>query len=1169
MLTMPKLSVHLLGSFQVLLDGELLTGFATDKVRALLAYLAVDAARPHRREMLMGLLWPEYPQSKARQSLRQTLARLRQASGDDRESRTPFFLANRETLRLNPESEHWSDVATFTALVESCKGHQHRSLAGCFLCLQRMQEMVDLYRGDFLDEFFLEDSEPFEEWVLLTREWLHREVVLALAHLADYHERRGDCAQARAKTWRQIELDPWREESHRRLMRLLAVDGQRSAALAQYAACQRSLAEDLGVEPAESTTALYAQIRDAERFGLDFQSRRTPGPAPFHVELPAMHAPFVGRTAELTALAEKLCAPQCRLVTVVGSGGVGKTRLALRTAEDQVGLFDHGVAFVSLAAVSAPELLVLAIADALGFTMQGKQDPAAQLLERLSDVELLLVLDGFEHLLEGAVLLADILRHAPGVILLVTSRERLRLQEEWVYVLEGLTYPADELPVPENPDIFGALALFRQRATQADHRFTFSEKELPHIVRICRLVEGMPLGVELAAAWTPDYSCAEMAQAIAGNLDALTSPLRNVSARQRSVRATFEYSWNRLAAGERSAFEKLSVFRGGFSAAAARQVLGVSETQIRTLINKSLLREVSSSRYGIHELLRQFAAEKLVASQDERLWRDGHCAYYAAFLLARQEGLQKRRDRDVLEEIEREMGNIHLAWNWALAQARWENLAQSLASVWFYFLIRGPFQAGAALFERAAHRLRAWLEARSRPAPQAQLLLARLLVAQARFHTRLGLHVQAAEVAQAAAELAQQIAAPGVIAAAYVEWGEALWRQGAYEESRRKLARALEMAREAERVDIEAESLRHTGNTYLMVGSFEQALSYYRPAVQLCHEIGDRLGEAAALDNTACIATHLGRYDEARKYNEQTLSIYREIGDHLNEASGLVNLGELARLAGDFGRARVYYQESLTRFRSVGARSGEAIALSDLGMFLGYLGDHERAMDYCNQSLLIRRAAGDQRGEAIVLSALGLISHYRGDNEASLTYCRAALEIAESLGDRLRQSRTLTRMGHAWLGLVRNTADSRSRRESLVAATAAYRRVLAIRQEMGQTALPLEVTAGLASVSLEAGNLAPAQAHVEEILDSLNASTTEPGAGLAGAADPFCVYLICYQVLREAEDPRALDVLGTAHALLQKLAATIDDGRLRRSFLEVMPAHREIRDAWQRKDERA
>lgn len=258
---MALLSLSLLGPLQVTLVGTPVVSFESDKVRALLFYLAVEADRAHRREVLAGLLWPEQPERIARHSLSQALFNLRQVIADQRAT-PPYFWITRETIQFNTASEHWVDTAVFSELLVACDHHRHQS--ACIACAGRLERAVGLYRGSFLQEFSVAGSVAFEEWAHLKRERLHRQMIDALGQLTGYYERHGAYPQARRSVWRQLELDAWREEAHRALMRLLMLDGQRSAALAQYETCRRALAADLGVEPDPETIALYERIQAAE-----------------------------------------------------------------------------------------------------------------------------------------------------------------------------------------------------------------------------------------------------------------------------------------------------------------------------------------------------------------------------------------------------------------------------------------------------------------------------------------------------------------------------------------------------------------------------------------------------------------------------------------------------------------------------------------------------------------------------------------------------------------------------------------------------------------------------------------------------------------------------------------------------------------------------------------
>ena len=614
---MAHLSVHSLGSLHVTLDGNPVTGFESNKVRALLIYLAVESDRPHSREALAGFLWPNQPERSARHNLSQALSNLRQAIRDD-EAASPFLQVTRRTVQFNPESDHWLDVATFSTHVAASETHTHHRLETCEACIQQLEQAVELYQGSFLAGFFVDESVPFEDWTLLLRERFHRLALDALYHLAKHHERRRDYDRARRYARRQIEMDPWREEAHQQLMRLLARSGQRSAALQQYETCRRILAGELNVEPHQETTALYERILAAGRVRPH--------------NLPDQPTPFVGREEELTEIAERLEDPTCRLLTLVGPGGTGKTRLAIQAATESLDAFLQGVYFVPLSPVSSAKFLVSTVADALGFQFRGPSggEPTAQLVDYLREKELLLVMDSFEHLLQETELLTDILHSAPHVKILVTSRERLNLRAEWLLEVQGLTYPRDEQTARAQE--YNALKLFLQNVRRVRGDFVLSEETQPYVVRICRLVEGMPLGIELASASVRMFSCEQIAEEIQRDIDFLTTSLRDVPKRHRSMRAVFDHSWNLLSKTEREVFCKLSVFRNGFRREAAKKVARATLPILGALVDKSLLRQTPSGRYNVHELLRQYAAEKLdqtPALKKKSLSR--HSSYYADF----------------------------------------------------------------------------------------------------------------------------------------------------------------------------------------------------------------------------------------------------------------------------------------------------------------------------------------------------------------------------------------------------------------------------------------------------------------------------------------------------------------------------------------------------------
>ncbi len=1156
-----RLSISLLGHFQVSLDGEPVTEFATDKARALLAYLVVEAECPHSRDTLAGLLWPEQPQRKARHNLRQALSYVRQAI-QDRDKERPFLLVSRQTVQFNRQSEYWLDVAALDDLVTACRTHRHRRLEVCRSCMRRLEQAVALYRGGFLQQFFLQDSASFEEWALLKREWLHRQVAQALSCLAAYHERRRDYALARQYAWRLVELDAWREEAHRQLMRLLALDGQRSAALAQYETCRRVLEQELGVSPTAETLALYRRIRDGEPEGggaaLFPQSAARLGNWQ-----PAL-TPFIGREQELTELADLLVDPDCRLLSLIGPGGIGKTRLALQAAADQVGAFAHGICMVPLAGVSAPELIGPQIVDVLGLSWYGQQTLQEQLLNYLRDKEMLLVLDSMEHILEGGDLLAQILWRAPAIVILVTSRERLNLQEEWIYQVEGLGYPAGAPDLSGEPvdglTDWDAIDLFLQSARRTNHRFALTDVTAPHIVRICQLVAGMPLGIELAAASVSVRAVTEIAQEIARNLDVLSTTWRNVPERHRSMRATLAYSWSLLSEQEQRLFTKLTIFIGGFERKAAEQVTDATSAMLQALVYKSLLQRRDATRFQIHPLLRQYGIEKLTGdSQMHTVVQVRHCAHYIDLVEAYQAELTGAHSSHALSIIRKEIENIKAAWCFATSREDFAALERGVVGLSHFYLLRGPFQEGCDLIQGAVDKVRPWADLGAPPAPL-KVTLAKLLVERARLLNAQALYPQAISTAQEALgwipdgqactgetsagrqkkDLDARVLM-GLKATAHLIWGQALRLQGNYMTARGHLERALTLACGASRQDIEAESLRSLGHTDFQRGDLDEAEGYYRQALSIYEQLGNRKGEGAVLNGFGSVGYLRGDHAKAQLYLEQALEIYRELSDLWGESKLLNNLGNCCAVQGDYTVAEAYYERALDINRTVGNRRGESIALNNLAALYWSEGGYADAWACYEQALRIGRDIGDQQGEAETLCNLSLLAYLRGDCAVALDYGQQALSLSRDLGDRPNQAYALTRLGmvHAEQGRFSQAAT-------------AYHRALTLRLALDGPHIVMETRAGLARLHVLQGELEQAQAQVEHILSHLRTNT------LDGTDEPFRIYLTCYRVLQANRDPRATDLLGTAYHLLQAQAAKIKDPTWRRSFLENVDVHREI-----------
>jgi predicted ATPase/DNA-binding CsgD family transcriptional regulator len=412
--------------------------------------------------------------------------------------------------------------------------------------------------------------------------------------------------------------------------------------------------------------------------------------------LPIQSTAFIGRSRELTEIAALLSDPACRLLTLTGPGGIGKTRLALQAAADQLRSFAHGIYFVSLASVTSPDLIFNAVANALQLSTHPTEQTSTQVIRHLREKHVLLLLDNFEHLHDGVDLLTEILKAAPAVKFLVTSRERLNVLEEWVFALDGLSVPDDKPAEPlEN---YSAVRLFVQRARQTQAGFSLDDNA-EAVKTICRGVEGMPLGLELAASWLRAMSCQQIAARMADSLDFLTTPLRNLPERHRSLRAVFEQSWSLLSRDEQTVLPRLSVFRGGFDLEAAEQVTGASLSLLAALMDKSLIRLSENGRYDLHELLRQYAADKLSAD-DAILAADRHLAYFLQ--LAEQSAAHKfgRGQIAWFDRMQVELDNLRAALAWSLNSEQTHTGMQLAAALRWFLCERTHWTDGLAWMER-------------------------------------------------------------------------------------------------------------------------------------------------------------------------------------------------------------------------------------------------------------------------------------------------------------------------------------------------------------------------------------------------------------------------------------------------------------------------------------
>lgn len=668
--------------------------------------------------------------------------------------------------------------------------------------------------------------------------------------------------------------------------------------------------------------------------------------------LPRQLTRFVGRSREVCELSGLLADPACRLLTLVGPGGIGKTRLAIETASRVAPYFPDGVWFVPLHAVQTSVLLSQAIADALNLPLAGQADPLAQVLRLLRDKHLLLILDTFEHLVEEPGLLNAMLSTTSGLKLLVTSREVLHLQEEWLYPVGGLATPPADAPRTDW-QAYDAVQLFVERVRRVRRDFAPTE-EAADIVRICRLVEGMPLALELAADWLRTLTCAEVALEIQRGLDVLATTLRDMPERHRSMRAVFDYSWQRLTPAERAVFARLSVFRGGFRRADAEAVAGATLPTLSALVDRALVRwEPDTRRYQVHELLRQYAAERLGQSPaDAAAAQQRHCAHFADLLQARFNAILGGRQKEAAAEIEAELDNVRAAWQWAVAQpdiAALRSMAPVLAE---FFQIQSRYVEGADAFEAAVHRLTQGAgPARHDP------VLALLLTYQGAFYIRLGRIAEAEPLLREAQALYRRLDVPPLP-------GQS------------------------------TDPAFPLGIIALIRGDYATAMQLGEQAHQTSEVHNHALNRELACYLLARAAMGLGDYTAAHGHAHTACEITRQTGDHWFMAYCLNTLGDVACTRGEYEAARAHYEASYAIRQDFNDPEGMAVALSALGAVAAAQGNHAEALRLCEQSRVLYAQIGDRGGLATALNGLGLAALALGDDATARQHLHQALQLA-------------------------------------------------------------------------------------------------------------------------------------------------------------------------------
>jgi predicted ATPase/DNA-binding SARP family transcriptional activator len=978
-----RLNLHLLGQYQITLDAQELD-LSYNKVRALLAYLAVEAQRAHSRDELAVLFWPDSPQTLARKNLRQALTTLRSAIRDEQASPS-FLLVTRETIQLNPRGNIFSDVAEFMALIRQNLAHAHPNLAACPLCIQRLTRAVEFYKGDLLKGLTIPDSLPFEEWLLLARERLRLQVIDGLGQLLVACDQNRDDDAVIQFSRRCLALDPWNEDAYRSLMQSLSRRGQRTTALAEFERCKRVLAEGLGIEPSAETLALFERIRNEPQS----DSRTYPPPGekllPRAARVPLPLTVLLGRDQELAGLLDLLRRDGVRLVTLLGPPGIGKTRLSMQLAHTLKDDFEGNVYFISLAAITDPALVVPTLVQALGLSEGGYGSPFDSFAKILKDRRVLLILDTFEQVLEAAPILSELLQACSKLKMLVTARAPLHLRGEQRFLLHPLALP--DLACVTDPEqvlCSPAVRLFVERVQALLPEFCLTVKNAETIAAICTHLDGLPLALELAAASIRLMSPQRLLERLLGAtgplpsgrgtlLQLLKGETRDGDAHHQTLRQAFEWSYALLDAGAKTLFARLGVFANSWTVEAADAVCNIGDIQpgsvdgMAALLDNCLLQQAEGGdgeyRFSMLVTLREFALDRLAEGGEWDLLRQRHADYFLTFAKLAAAPLTGPDQAIWLERVEQEMNNLRAALDWTLTASPRQAM-QLVIALFPFWHTRSYLYEGRSYLERALSKNPARSPAR------AQALAFAALLAQ---------------------------------------------RQGDLERAESLIAESVQLCRKLEDRPGLAYALNNSAIVRIAKGENAQALALANESLALCRTLDFPLGIARAEMCLGQIALNEDRLADAWQFLQTSLLFWRQQGDLKNAILCQINLARVRMVAGAYSEAGALLEESLQFSRKIKDRHWEMAALWNLAEIHLRQGEHDLGEPLLIRCLEQARKLGDRYFEAITLGRLGLVALRRREYAGGDRLLTASLDLGRQTGSKWVVADVLAQQGYAAL----------------------------------------------------------------------------------------------------------------------------------------------------------
>ncbi len=939
------------------------TGAAAQRRRlVLLAALAAAGQKGMSRDAIVGLLWPEVDEARARAALSQSLYALKRDTGED------ALVLGYDVLTLNADIIR-SDVSEF----------EHAIARGDF------EAAANLYGEPFLAGVFISEAVDFEHWLDGVRQRLRQAAEQALECLAMDAESRRDFAAA-SNWWRRLmNIDALKTRAVLGLMEALVARGDRAEALRTAERYAQRVREDLDGEPNATIMAYASSLRG------------TPS------RIPVIADEMIGRDDELRVATSLIERSDLSLLTLTGAGGTGKTRLAIQVARAVEPRVDR-VWFVDLSAVRDSAQVIPAVASACGVQPEPGRDPVEAIASSLAGRRVLIVLDNFEQVVDAAGEIARLVNAAPEMKLLVTSRMRLGIRAEQEFFVAPLA-------LPEDPTDIGALRansavrLFLRRAAAANPSLAVDDDTLGAAARICARVDGLPLAIELAAARCRLMSPRTISTRLESGLDLVSGGGRDMPARQQTIRETVAWSVALLSDGERRVFARLSAFAGGASVAAAEWVCADSNDYassaldaLSALVDASLLMREPAQRddprLRMLETVREFATDALLRSSEKDAVLGRHAEWYKRLATQLEPRLTGPAQHDALSTLARDHANLCSALDWMIRSDHAEGALALGAALWRYWLVRGHLEEGRVWLARA-------LDMAASQLPELDQLRADVMTGAGTLAQNSGAVVAAKKYFEAVLGVRRAHDDATGIARALADLGWIAWRQCDFGKARQLSNECLTLAEEVGATRVAALALTNLGATALCEGNFREACEALERSSAMRQQVADRRGVAFSDMLLAWTRSRMGEVSDAIALLERAEQTLDDVGDHRLiyfardiKAYAFLQLGDAARAA------EILEINSVNGFRRFGDRWGVAHRLALASWASRLLGLSDQAVAFGRESLALRRAEEDRYGEAESLALLAAVASADGDEATSLTLLEQSRGIRQAIGDR-------------------------------------------------------------------------------------------------------------------------------------------------------------------------